>query len=688
MFGATSFPLTEDEFRKILWDAHIDLDSIRDAWGKPYRIRVRTVSRYADRTTQSRVRIFGRAEFTRTDVTPVTQLTLEIAIQSDGEDGREGTPDDFAIARFAKVVDEKSSAGAAAARTALVSGFGSIAGTVTDPTGAVVPHAQVVLEHDPDNGEERRTTSDAEGRFYFDSVPPGQYTVQFDVPGFKRLRVVEVSAEPGRTTEVDAELQVGTVSESVTVSAEVELLQTSSASVSERITGTPRVRDYFPETVFWEPELLTNAEGQASIKFKLADNITTWKVAVFASTLDGRTAETEVDLRAFQPFFLDYSPPQVLTEGDEVDLPATVRNYTERAQQVRVSLDRNSWSEVIGATERQMTIGAGSSGNAVFAVRAKAASDKASQRLIATGAREGDGIEKSLRVHPDGRETTLVLGDLVGERSELELAIPLSAIPGATRAELRVYPNLASALIESADGVLVEPHGCAEQTISAGYSNLIALRYARAMGIKDRKFELRAMRNIKLALDALPAFESASGGLSYWSRGDSDNAVTAHAISYLVAAREFVDAWLRPSRTNSSLNWLVQQQSKDGIWAWRWPTAQVPEDRRRNLGLTAMVARSLAAAVRAGHKVPEGVLDKAYQQLAALMDEFGEPYGLAQFSLAALDSGRADLAERRVMRLAAEARDEGTASYWDLQTNSPFYGWGFAGRAGDNGARR
>ena len=61
-------------------------------------------------------------------------------------------------------------------------------------------------------------------------------------------------------------------------------------------------------------------------------------------------------------------------------------------------------------------------------------------------------------------------------------------------------------------------------------------------------------------------------------------------------------------------------------------------------------------------------------------DQTHEPYMLAQFVLAALDSGDEALVDSSAARLASLARDERGGAYWDLQTNSPFYGWGIAGR--------
>src|SRR6185312_6350505 len=63
-------------------------------------------------------------------------------------------------------------------------------------------------------------------------------------------------------------------------------------------TSTPRLREYFPETLLWQPSIETDKQGRAEIKFKLADNITTWKMLVVGSTEDGQIGMTEKDIKA------------------------------------------------------------------------------------------------------------------------------------------------------------------------------------------------------------------------------------------------------------------------------------------------------------------------------------------------------------------------------------------------------
>jgi len=63
--------------------------------------------------------------------------------------------------------------------------------------------------------------------------------------------------------------------------------------------ATPRLREYFPETLVWQPSLETDKQGRAQLKFKFADNITTWKMSVIGSTEDGQVGTVEKEIKAF-----------------------------------------------------------------------------------------------------------------------------------------------------------------------------------------------------------------------------------------------------------------------------------------------------------------------------------------------------------------------------------------------------
>jgi hypothetical protein len=113
----------------------------------------------------------------------------------------------------------------------------SIRGLVTDPLGAAVPAAEIVITNTATN-EQRSAQTDGSGFYAFPSVLPGTYNIAVTHPGFKRAHVENRIAQVSASAQVDVQLQVGDTAESITVSAQgMELLTTTSAEVAGTIVN-------------------------------------------------------------------------------------------------------------------------------------------------------------------------------------------------------------------------------------------------------------------------------------------------------------------------------------------------------------------------------------------------------------------------------------------------------------------
>src|SRR5437899_7608740 len=97
-------------------------------------------------------------------------------------------------------------------------GTSTIRGTVTDPQGNVVPGATVTLTNTGTNTSRTTTTSD-QGAYTFEFVPVGDYKVEVEGKGFKKAVVNGVHALVSSPTSADVKLEIGNVSETVTVNA-------------------------------------------------------------------------------------------------------------------------------------------------------------------------------------------------------------------------------------------------------------------------------------------------------------------------------------------------------------------------------------------------------------------------------------------------------------------------------------
>jgi hypothetical protein len=109
--------------------------------------------------------------------------------------------------------------------------FGSIAGSVTDPSGAAVPNAKVTVTSQA-KGTIDQATSNESGNYTVTHLIPDLYTVRIEAQGFKVLDFKDVAVSADVESRIDGRFQVGSTSEQVEVTAESALLKTDRADVS------------------------------------------------------------------------------------------------------------------------------------------------------------------------------------------------------------------------------------------------------------------------------------------------------------------------------------------------------------------------------------------------------------------------------------------------------------------------
>ncbi len=128
--------------------------------------------------------------------------------------------------------------------------YGSVVGVVKDPQGATVPGATVTIVN-KETGLTKETTTDADGAFTVNNVLPGPYDVKATLQGFRESVRKDVPVTIGQISRVTVALEVGSISETVTVVSDTQLLQTDKADVhtelkSAEIVAMPlnRFRNY------------------------------------------------------------------------------------------------------------------------------------------------------------------------------------------------------------------------------------------------------------------------------------------------------------------------------------------------------------------------------------------------------------------------------------------------------------
>lgn len=263
-----------------------------------------------------------------------------------------------------------------------------------------------------------------------------------------RQEIIEV------TREVELVVQATTAAPMEEAAETNRLGEAAEQSVRE----APRLRQWFPETLYWAPEIVTDENGNALLQVPMADSITTWRLTALASAQDGRLGFTTHRLRAFQDFFVDIDLPLTLTQGDEISIPVGVFNYLPDAQEVRLVVQEEPWFQLPGPAEQTLTIAPNDVEVVYFPIHVVKFGRHGFQ-VTAWGAQMSDAIRREVNVVPDGRELWLSESNYLRESREIELAIPPAAIPDTPYVEVKVYPGVLSQVVEGLEKILQLPFG-------------------------------------------------------------------------------------------------------------------------------------------------------------------------------------------------------------------------------------
>jgi hypothetical protein len=165
---------------------------------------------------------------------------------------------------------------------------GNILGAVTDPTGAVVPNASLTARHVA-TGQQTQASTNAEGTYVLSGLPIGEYAITIRASGFNTLEQTKVRVLSSVTLTLDFQLEVGTSTQSVQVTAGAPVLDTSAGT-----TGTTRAAEELGEL-----PVMQQGVQRASISFlrtipgvspvQQADD-TISSIGIMTSTINGTSA--------------------------------------------------------------------------------------------------------------------------------------------------------------------------------------------------------------------------------------------------------------------------------------------------------------------------------------------------------------------------------------------------------------
>lgn len=430
-----------------------------------------------------------------------------------------------------------------------------------------------------------------------------------------------------------------------------------------------KVREWFPETLYYNPQLITDEKGEAEIEVQMADSITSWRITTFANSMDGALGSSLDSIRVFQDFFIDIDFPVYLTQNDEVSVPVGIYNYLNVEQNITLEAESAEWFEMTGDSAINVTVPANSVTSAYFPIKVLKIGTHG-MTIFAQGSQMSDAIKRTVTVKPDGIMENKSESAVFSGNKTIKLTIPENAIPDSAELFVKIYPGFMSQAVEGLDSILQMPHGCFEQTSSATYPNVLVLQYMIAADTLTPEIELKARDYITQGYQRLLTYEVQGGGFEWF--GDSPAHLTLTAYGLL----EFNDMskvhTIDPDLIDRTAAWIAQQQQSDGHF--------VTENGYMDGAINNFLASALRTTAYAAWALAETdkelpARQKAVQYIESHLSEATDIYSKAIVAVALIKNGGNAAKIEQLVNEIMEAKKEDAEGniYWNQTLSTETY---------------
>jgi len=424
------------------------------------------------------------------------------------------------------------------------------------------------------------------------------------------------------------------------------------------------VRQFFPETWVWIPDLLTDAAGYAELDLTVPDSITTWRLHAVSTSAQG-LGISESELLVFQEFFGEPDLPYEVTQGERFPVRIQIFNYLPVDQIVHVTLTEASWFELFDPGTQQVLVPANSVGLASFEIEPTELGRHIVEVTLRSPLR-ADAVRKPLKVEPPGTMREIVTNDMLkaGQTVALDPLLPADALDGSGKRLLHVTSSPAAQSISGLDNLLHLPYGCGEQNMIFFAPDVEVLRYLDATGQLTPEIRAKAEHFISTGYQRELTYRHDDGSFSAFGQRDPSGSLwlTAFVLGTFSAARDVQTIDERVLR--HACRWIEEHQLESGAWE---PVGFLHHGDMRggvsgNLTLTAYVLNALADYGAASSTSLQKGMDYLREHWSAAQDS---PYALAIACLASQRLGQVDLADALMQRLDTLAVHDDQGLHWE-----------------------
>lgn len=326
-------------------------------------------------------------------------------------------------------------------------------------------------------------------------------------------------------------------------------------------------RTEFLTTAYYNARIYTDANGEATVKFKLPDNLTTFRLMATAHTKRSSFGANESNIRVKKPLLLLEALPRFARLGDEFEAGIVVHNNTHASGPVDVEASADN-IKLKDKPIKSVEVPDGQEKEVRFAYYADRVG-QATFRFKVTLANEADGIQLSIPVISPRLTEAVALYSQTTERAKEAVTVPSEIYPEVGYLELTTSSSAFVGLEGSIEYLMKYPYECLEQKTSRILPFIVAEDVINSFNLSELQGK-DLKRFVQATLDEFKDFQHYNGGFKFWQDSYRPSPwLTAYVMYALGMARRkgYNLEWDMISRAQAYLQEVLRRDDVD----WEYP---------------------------------------------------------------------------------------------------------------------
>lgn len=316
------------------------------------------------------------------------------------------------------------------------------------------------------------------------------------------------------------------------------------------------VREFFPDTFYFNPHIITDNDGRAKVNAQVPDSLTTWRATAKAASVKTEVGQTTHEFIVTKDLLVRLITPRFMIEGDIAVISGIVHNYTDQPLKAHLSLNAEGVGLMTPKGEGEKIVNVEPNGKANVEWRVKA--DKSGEAKFTVKAltnKVSDAMMLKIPIHPHGIKIVEAKAGSGDEQVLLSLNLPEDAIRHSSFMEINLSPSLAGTLIGALEYLAGYPYGCVEQTMSRFMPNAVVQASLKEFGLKNEKLEAELPKMMKKGFERLYDYHHSDGGWGWWKNDESHPFMTSYVVYGLTLAKK-AGYEIDENKMKSAIAWI------------------------------------------------------------------------------------------------------------------------------------